>query len=42
VSFALCNNRISQMPSRHGFLELQQLPSSQVRGHLPCHDTINT
>ena len=24
-----------------GLWKLQQLPSSQVRGHFPCHDTIN-
>jgi len=35
VAAALCNNHISQVPSRCGVSELQQLPSSQVRGHSP-------
>ena len=41
VSLALCNNRISQMPFGPGAWGLRKTPSSQVRGHLPCPDTIN-
>lgn len=38
----LCNNRIYEVPSQLGSWKRQQLPSSQLRGHFPCHDTINT
>ncbi len=41
MAFALCNNRISQMPFGLGYMASSETPSSQLRGHLPCHDTIN-
>ena len=42
VRDAPCNNRIYEVPSRLGCWKCQQLPSSQLRGHLPCQNTINT
>ena len=42
VSFALCNNRISQMPFGLGAWGLRKHHHPRLRGHLPCHDTINT
>src|SRR4051794_5416926 len=34
-----CNNRIYEMPSRPGFMELRQLPFFRVRGHLHVRRT---